>query len=65
MAEYIAETGDSLIRSPGYLVIKPMSPAILRVVEDNTIGSRLEGVSYIGTQQPVILTVREQESMTG
>lgn len=64
MFEYVDETGEPLIPSSGYLVIKPMSPAVLRIVADTTVGSRLEGVSYSGPQQVPSLMIREQESMT-
>lgn len=58
------ETGRPLIAPPGYLMIKPLSPATLRIVSDDTAGSRLEGVPYFGPQLVQPLVIREQESMT-
>jgi hypothetical protein len=63
MNEY--ETGRPLITRPAYLVIKPISPASLRILSDVTSGSRLEGTPYIGKLPPAApLVVRELESMT-
>jgi hypothetical protein len=55
-------TGEPLFPPMGYLVIKPMSPAVLRIVGDTTAGSRLEGVLYEGGWQPLV--VRELEETT-
>lgn len=58
------ETGKPYFPPVGYLVIKPMSPALLRVVDEITVGSRLEGILYEGVAQPVTLMVRQVEETT-
>ena len=63
MTEY--ETGRPLVTRPAYLVIKPISPASLRILSDMTAGSRLEDTPYVWKLPPVPgLVVRELESMT-
>ena len=59
------ETGRPLIIRPGYVVVKPLSPASLRILSDTTAGSRLEDTLYVGKLPPVpALVVRQFESMT-
>lgn len=57
------ETARPLIIRPGYLIIKAASPATLRVVSDDTVGSRLEDVFYFDKNaRPLV--IREEVSMT-
>lgn len=58
-------TGRRLVPPVGYIVIKPVSPATLRIVSDETSGSRLEDIPYI-VKHPTAppLLVRELESST-
>lgn len=58
-------TGRPLVARPGYIVIRPTSPAILRIVSDETSASRLEDIPYIikhPTPPPTL--VRESDSTT-
>jgi hypothetical protein len=58
-------TGRRLVPTVGYVVVKPISPATLRIASDETSGSRLEDIPYIVKDRtPPPLLVREIESST-
>lgn len=58
-------TGRSLVPRTGYVVIRPTSPATLRIVSDETSASRLEDIPYIAKHPtPPPLMVREFDSST-